>query len=104
MRHEARDFYAEATGARVLTVEHLDEWLGSLQVKDKTAGMRRAAVERLAVRTTRFNLETDVPVWFVACPGSRKPTIPPFKLYSSGFLRPTTPGSSDGGPPLLSFS
>jgi integrase len=44
---EARTFYAEATGARVPTVEHLGEWIGSLQVKDKTAAMRKAAVERL---------------------------------------------------------
>ena len=44
---EARQFYAEATGARVPTTEHLDEWIGSLQVKDKTAGMRRATINRL---------------------------------------------------------
>jgi integrase len=47
---EAGRFYAEATGNRVPTTEHLDEWIGSLQVKAKTAGMRRAAVERLAAK------------------------------------------------------
>ena len=44
---EARRFYAEAIGARVQTTEHLDEWIASLQVKDKTAKMRRATVGRL---------------------------------------------------------
>ena len=39
---EARRFYAEAIGALLPTTEHLDEWIGSLQVKDKTAKMRRA--------------------------------------------------------------
>lgn len=45
---EARRFYAEATGALVPTAEHLDEWIGSLQVKDKTASMRRTTINRLA--------------------------------------------------------
>lgn len=43
----AQRFYAEATGARVPTTEHLDEWIKSLQVKPKTAAMRRATIERL---------------------------------------------------------
>jgi integrase len=47
---EARRFYAEATGARVSTKEHLDEWIGSLQVKEKTANMRRATIARLAAK------------------------------------------------------
>lgn len=47
---EARRFYAEAIGSRLPTAEHLDEWIGSLQVKEKTAGMRRAAVVRLAAK------------------------------------------------------
>lgn len=47
---EAQRFYAEATGARVPTVEHLDEWIGSLQVKDKTAKMRRSTIERLGAK------------------------------------------------------
>lgn len=45
---EARRFYSEATGALIPTGEHLDEWIGSLQVKDKTANMRRATINRLA--------------------------------------------------------
>ena len=45
---EAQRFYAEAIGARLPTTEHLDEWIGSLQVKDKTAKMRRATIGRLA--------------------------------------------------------
>ena len=45
---EARRFYAEAIGARVPTTEFLDEWIGSLQVKEKTAGMRRATIKRLS--------------------------------------------------------
>jgi integrase len=45
---EARRFYAEATGALTPTTEHLDEWMGSLQVKDKTARMRRTTIGRLA--------------------------------------------------------
>ena len=44
---EAQRFYFEAAGARVPTTEHLEEWLSSLQVKGKTAGMRRATVTRL---------------------------------------------------------
>jgi len=47
---EAQRFYAEATGARLPTIEHLDEWLGSLQVKDKTAKMRRSTIERLSAK------------------------------------------------------
>lgn len=54
---EAQRFYAEATGARVPTTEHLTEWLGSLQVKDKTAAMRKAAIERLG---KRFAMVHDV--------------------------------------------
>ena len=44
---EAARFYYEGTGARVPTTEYLDEWIASLQVKEKTAGMRRATVMRL---------------------------------------------------------
>lgn len=40
---DAQRFHAEATGASVLTTEHLDEWIKSIQVKDKTAKMRRSA-------------------------------------------------------------
>ena len=45
---EAQRFYAEAIGARVPTTEYLEEWLSSLQVKEKTAEMRRATMTRLA--------------------------------------------------------
>ncbi len=54
---EARRFYAEAIGARVPTTEHLDEWIASLQVKEKTAGMRRATVVRLG---EKFSTLEDV--------------------------------------------
>lgn len=47
---EAQRFYGEALGTLTRTTEHLDEWIGSLQVKDKTANMRRATVERLAAK------------------------------------------------------
>lgn len=54
---EAQQFFARATGAVVGTGEHLDEWIKSLQVKPKTAAMRRATVERL---TTRFACLQDI--------------------------------------------
>lgn len=44
----AQRFHAEAIGARVSTTEHLEEWLSSLQVKNKTASMRRATIARLS--------------------------------------------------------
>ena len=47
---EAQRFYAEATGAEIPTDEYIDEWIGSLQVKEKTARMRRATVMRLGER------------------------------------------------------
>ena len=52
---EAQRFYAEATGARLPTTEHLDEWIGSLQVKDKTTKMRRATIGRLAQKFPMLN-------------------------------------------------
>jgi hypothetical protein len=54
---EARQFYAEATGTLVSTTEHLEEWLSSLQIKDKTAKMRRSIIGRLA---EKFPLLKDV--------------------------------------------
>ena len=54
---EAQRFYAEATGAIVSTTEFLDEWLTSLQVKEKTAKMRRATIGRLA---DKFPMVSDV--------------------------------------------
>ena len=44
---EAQQFYGKALGSIIPTAEHLDEWIGSLQVKGKTAKMRRSTVERL---------------------------------------------------------
>ncbi len=52
---EARRFYAEATGARMPTTEHLDEWIGSLQVKDKTAKMRRSTIGKLGAKFPMLN-------------------------------------------------
>ena len=54
---EAQRFYAEATGAIVPTADYLDEWIGALQVKDKTANMRRATIELLA---KKFPMLPDV--------------------------------------------
>ncbi|HVA16043.1 MAG TPA: DUF6538 domain-containing protein, partial [Stellaceae bacterium] len=34
---EAQRFYGQALGSIIASTEHLDEWIGSLQVKDKTA-------------------------------------------------------------------
>lgn len=44
---EAQRFYAEAVGARIPTTEPLDKWIESLQVKEKTAALRRTTVMRL---------------------------------------------------------
>ncbi len=52
---EAQRFYAEATGAHIPTTEHLDEWIGSLQVKDKTAKMRRATIGKLGEKFPILN-------------------------------------------------
>ena len=54
---EARRFYAEAIGLLVPTNEHLEEWLSSSQVKDKTAKMRRATIGRLV---DKFSMLNDV--------------------------------------------
>ena len=54
---EAHKFVAEAIGERVPTTEHLDEWMGSLQVKDKTARMRRVTIERLG---EKFKVLQDI--------------------------------------------
>ena len=52
---EARRFYAEAIGLLVPTNEHLEEWLSSSQVKDKTAKMRRATIGRLVDKYSMLN-------------------------------------------------
>ena len=52
---EAQRFYGEAFGRLVSTTEFLEEWLSSLQVTDKTAKMRRAAIERLADKFPMLN-------------------------------------------------
>ncbi|MGK2873436.1 MAG: tyrosine-type recombinase/integrase [Alphaproteobacteria bacterium] len=54
---EAVQFYFEATGDRVATMEYLDEWIKSQQVKAKTAKMRRATIERLGAK---FRMLSDV--------------------------------------------
>ncbi len=54
---EARRFYGEAIGALVSTSEHLEEWLSSSQIKDKTAKMRRSTIGRLF---EKFPLLKDV--------------------------------------------
>ena len=52
---EAQRFYAEATGVLVPITEHLEEWLSSSQIKDKTAKMRRATLGRLAEKFPMMN-------------------------------------------------
>ncbi len=47
---EAQQFFAEATGSRVPTVEHVDEWLSRSGSTPKTKDMHRAAVERFAIK------------------------------------------------------
>jgi len=54
---EARQFVAAAIGAIVPTDEHLEEWIGSLQVKSKTAAMRRTTITRL---TAKFPYLRDI--------------------------------------------
>jgi integrase len=54
---EAQRFFSEAVGARVPTTEYIDEWIASLQVKDKTAAMRRSTVMRLA---GKFRILQDI--------------------------------------------
>ncbi len=52
---EAKRFYGEAFGTLIPTTEHLEEWMSSLQVKDKTAKMRRATIGRLAGKFPMLN-------------------------------------------------
>jgi len=47
---EAQQFYGRALGGVLDTTEHLEEWLGSLQVKAKTTKMRRTTIQRLAAK------------------------------------------------------
>ncbi len=44
---EARQFYAEAVGDRVPTTEYIDEWIASLQVKERAVAARRSTIMRL---------------------------------------------------------
>ena len=52
---EAKRFYGEAFGTLVPTTEHLEEWMSSLQVKDKTAKMRRATIGKLGAKFPMLN-------------------------------------------------
>ena len=54
---EAQRFYGEAFGTLIPTTEYLEEWMSSIQVKDKTAKMRRSTIERLS---NRFPMLNDV--------------------------------------------
>lgn len=54
---EARQFYGIAFGNQIATDEHLDEWIASLQVKQKTTKMRRSTIERLA---SKFPILQDI--------------------------------------------
>ena len=47
---EAKQFYGRAFGSIIDTTEHLDEWLAALQVRPKTASMRRSTIKRLAAK------------------------------------------------------
>ena len=72
---EARRFYAEAIGAVVSTTDHLEEWIGSAQVKDKTAGMRRSTIERLGAkfRTLQDVSRKEVRRWATELGAELKP-------------------------------
>ena len=54
---EAQQFYAEATGALVPTLDHLEEWLSTSGSTAKTKDMHRSDVKRLAAK---FPLLRDV--------------------------------------------
>jgi integrase len=46
----AQRFYAEATGALVPTLEHLDEWIATRRKSPKTQAMARSDVQRFAAK------------------------------------------------------
>ncbi len=73
---EARRFHAEATGALVPTSEHLDEWIGSLLVKDKTANMRRTTIGKLAAQFPMLNdiSRKEVRRWVTELTAELKPS------------------------------
>ena len=72
---EAQRFYGEALGTLVPTTEHLEEWIGSLQVKDKTANMRRATIGRLADKFPMLNeiLRREIRRWVTELMAELKP-------------------------------
>ncbi len=55
---EADRFFALATGKVVGTLEHLEEWLATLQVEDKTRAMRRSAITGFAETFPHVHLVT----------------------------------------------
>jgi integrase len=73
---EAQRFYGQAFGSIIPTKEYLDEWIASLQVKNKTAEMRRATVERLAAKLPMLNDVTrkEVRRWVTELVAELKPT------------------------------
>jgi len=52
---EAQQFYSEAFGTIISTSEHIEEWLTSTQVKDKTTKMRRSTLNRLAKKFPKLS-------------------------------------------------
>jgi integrase len=73
---EAQRFYGQAFGSIIPTNEYLDEWIASLQVKNKTAEMRRATVERLAAKLPMLHDVTrkEVRRWVTELVAELKPT------------------------------
>lgn len=72
---EAQRFYDEALGSVVRTTEHLEEWLSSLQVREKTSKMRRTTIERLAQKfpTLREISRKEVRRWATELLSELKP-------------------------------
>jgi integrase len=72
---KAQQFFGIASGAIVATADHLDEWIQTLQVTPKTAGMRRSAINKLATRFPTLS-EIDrrsVRAWVAELVGQIKP-------------------------------
>ena len=54
---KAQRFYDEAFGTLIPTTEHIEEWLSSSQIKEKTTKMRRSTLGRMA---EKFPMLSDV--------------------------------------------
>lgn len=59
---EARKFFARATGREVQFLDHVDDWLRSLQVTPKTSDMYRSDANRFAEKFKALNDVTKAEV------------------------------------------